>query len=161
MSSDDFDLQCNTRPKHMSTHIHIHHTHTHTLHHFNTFMKLRISPGIHLFGVKGNVVHILGSTTNWHWWGNSTFDSPLCWQSLLNAWRLSFVDDQRGRVRRLELLALKDIRIDSWYLSLLWSVLLYTLMEIRETAGRVFIDNKRSSHQEIPPSSKKNKIKTP
>jgi hypothetical protein len=24
-------------------------------------------------------------------------------------------------------------------------------MEIRETAGRVFIDNKRSSHQEIPP----------
>ena len=26
-------------------------------------------------------------------------------------------------------------------------------MEIRETAGRVFIDNKRSSHQEIPPGS--------
>ena len=28
------------------------HTHTHTFHHFSTFMKLRISPGIHLFGVK-------------------------------------------------------------------------------------------------------------
>ena len=27
-------------------------------------------------------------------------------------------------------------------------------MEIRETAGRVFIDNKRSSHQEIPPTTK-------
>ena len=26
-------------------------------------------------------------------------------------------------------------------------------MEIRETAGRVFIDNKRSSHQEIPPGA--------
>ena len=26
-------------------------------------------------------------------------------------------------------------------------------MEIRETAGRVFIDNKRPAHQEIPPLS--------
>ncbi len=39
-------------------------------------------------------------------------------------------------------------------MSLLWSGLLYTLMEIRETAGRVLIDtNKRSSHQEKPPRS--------
>ena len=33
-------------------HTHHTHTHTHTVHHFNNFMKLRISPGIHLFGVK-------------------------------------------------------------------------------------------------------------
>ena len=33
-------------------HTHHKHTHTHTFHHFSTFMKLRISPGIHLFGVK-------------------------------------------------------------------------------------------------------------
>ena len=35
--------------------------------------------------------------------------------------------------------------------SLVRTLVLYTLMEIRETAGRVFIDNKRSAHQEIPP----------
>ena len=40
---------------HIRTHPHTphtHHAHTHTFHHFSTFMKLRISPGIHLFGVK-------------------------------------------------------------------------------------------------------------
>ena len=37
---------------HPHTHTHHTHTHTHTVHHFNNFMKLRISPGIHLFGVK-------------------------------------------------------------------------------------------------------------
>ena len=40
---------------HIRTHPHTphtHHTHIHTFHHFSTFMKLRISPGIHLFGVK-------------------------------------------------------------------------------------------------------------
>ena len=40
---------------HIPTHPHTPHTpheHTHTFHHFSTFMKLRISPGIHLFGVK-------------------------------------------------------------------------------------------------------------
>ncbi|MFN9904759.1 MAG: hypothetical protein ACK56F_01375, partial [bacterium] len=32
---------------------HTHHAHhTHTFHHFSTFMKLRIFPGIHLFGVN-------------------------------------------------------------------------------------------------------------
>ena len=145
----------NTYP-HTSTYTtHTHHAHTDTHTHISSLQHLHETENLSWnssFWGQGNVVHILGSTTNWRWWRNSTLDSPLCWQSLLNAWRLSFVEDQRGRVRRLELLAREDIRIEPWYLSLLWSGLLYTLMEIRETAGRVFIDNKRSSHQEIPPS---------
>ena len=40
----------NTYP-HTSTYT-THTPRTHTFHHFSTFMKLRISPGIHLFGVK-------------------------------------------------------------------------------------------------------------
>ncbi len=70
MSSDDFDLQCNARPKH----IHIRHTHTHT-HHAHTHISLQQ----------------LHETENLS---------------------LNFVEDQRGRVRRLELLAREDIRIE-------------------------------------------------
>ena len=40
-----------THTPHAHAHAHAH-AHTHTFHHFSTFMKLRISPGIHLFGVK-------------------------------------------------------------------------------------------------------------
>ena len=41
----------------------------------------------------------------------------------LNAWRLSFVEDQRGRVRRLELLTREDYRIEPSYLGLLDRIL--------------------------------------
>ena len=40
-----------THPHTPHTH-HTPHAHTHTFHHFSNFMKVRISPGINLFGVK-------------------------------------------------------------------------------------------------------------
>ena len=105
------------------------HTHTHTFHHFSTFMKLRISPGIHLFWggsrKRGSYLGVYNKLTLMR-----KLHVRLA-QSLLNAWRLRFVEDQRGRVRRLGLLAREDIRIEPWYLSLLWSGLLYTLTGIR------------------------------
>ena len=57
---------------------------------------------------------------------------------------LTFVEDQRGRVRRLEFF-LERIALSYWNIGvdLLKSGVVCTLMEIRETAGRVFKDKKR------------------
>ena len=97
-----------------------------------------ISPRIHLFGIKETQFLSWGWSKLGYWWGNSTFDSPLCWQSLLNAWSLSIVEDQRCRVGRLELLTREEYRIEPIYLGLLDRTILHLVGDSGDCWSRLY-----------------------
>ena len=97
-----------------------------------------ISPWLHLFGIKETQFLSWGWSKLGYWWGNSTFDSPLCWQSLLSAWRLSIVEDQRGRVGRLELLTREEYRIEPIYLGLLDRTILHLVGDSGDCWSRLY-----------------------
>ncbi len=99
MSSDDFTLQCAEPPSFWHTFHTLNHLSSTSKHTWPTFDRLKtecthesdISPRIHLFGIMETQFLSWGWSKLGYWWGNSTFDSPLCWQLLLNAWRLSLL----------------------------------------------------------------------
>ena len=67
-----------TMQRQANTHIHAHPQtpHTHTTHtHISSLQHLHETENLSWnssFWGQGNVVHILGSATNWRWWENST-----------------------------------------------------------------------------------------